>query len=252
VGSLLYAIRTRPDIMGSLNILSQYSHNPHPLHVTYLKRIMRYVKGTLNRGIHFEKTGKFAIEVYCDSNFAGTDGGDSKSRSCVIAMINGGPISALSKKQGRVASASAEAEYICLAKGVLEAKYLRQVAEEMGAPQDKPTPLFEDNRACRIIADNPFCENRSKYYDIEPVLSTEELKIIEQHSGAKLQLDAKKAMRVNINLVKDEVQNQKSVIIKDISTTENIADIGTKALGAQRLQYLSDKIMVDVKPSVLK
>jgi len=251
VGSLMYATRTRIDIMGSLNILAQYSHNPHPLHYTYLKRMLRYLKGSVNKGICFQRTGEFVMDMYCDSNYAGTDGGDSKSRSCWIATVNGGPISASVKKQSRVAGASTEAEFICLAKAVPEIIYLRQVAEEMGAPQLKPTLLYEDNRACRIIAMNPFCENRSKAYTVEPALSAEELEIVEQHSGAKLQLMAKKAKRVNINLVKDEVQNQKTVAVTDISTTDNIADIGTKALGAERLQYLMKKIMVDVKPACL-
>ena len=69
-------------------------------------------------------------------------------------------------------------------------------------------------------------------------------------TGASLVVKARKAVRVDVSLVKDEVQVQKSVAIKSIPTQGNIADIiGTKVLGAQRLQYLMSLCMSEVKSS---
>ena len=249
VGALLYATKTRPDITAAVGMLAQYSHNPHPLHFTYLKRVLRYLRGTLNKGIRCNKTGHFIIEMYCDSNHADHTTGDGKSRSCIMAMVNGMPIVCSSKKQKRVAKSSTEAEFICLSSGVVEALYLRQVAAAIGAPQTEPTVIHEDNRACEIIAHHQFCQNRSKYFEIEPALTSGEMQDIDKLTGANLVVKARKAVRVDVSLVKDEVQVQKSVAIKSVPTQDNIADIGTKVLGAQRLQYLMSLCMSEVKSS---
>ena len=211
--------------------------------------MLRYLRGTLNKGIRCNKTGHFVIEMYCDSNHADQTTGDGKSRSCIVAMVNGMPIVCSSKKQKRVAKSSTEAEFICLSSGVVEALYLRQVAAAIGAPQTEPTVIHEDNRACEIIAHHPFCQNRSKYFEIEPALSSSEMQDIDKLTGANLVVKARKAVRVDVSLVKDEVQVQKSVAIKSVPTQENIADIGTKVLGAQRLQYLMSLCMSEVKSS---
>ena len=80
-------------------------------------------------------------------------------------------------------------------------------------------------------------QNRSKYFEIEPALTSSEMQDIDKFTGANLVAKARKAVKVDVSLVKDEVQVQKSVAIKSVPTQDNIADIGTKVLGgAQRLQ----------------
>ena len=132
----------------------------------------------------------------------------------------------------------------------MEALYLRQIAAAIGAPQTKPTVIHEDNRACEIIAHHPFCQNRSKYFEIEPALTSGEMQDIDKLTGANLVVKARKAVRVDVSVAKGEVQVQKSVAIKSVPTQDNIADhIGTKVLGAQRLQYLMSLCMSEVKSS---
>ena len=71
-----------------------------------------------------------------------------------INFVNHGPVSWASKLQPIVTLSSAEAEYVALASEVQEVKYLRQLMEELGSRQVDSTLIYEDNRACILIAAN--------------------------------------------------------------------------------------------------
>ena len=55
MGSLRYLTHTRPDLMFSVGYLSRYIENPTTEHMSAIKRILRYVKGTLELGLVYEK-----------------------------------------------------------------------------------------------------------------------------------------------------------------------------------------------------
>lgn len=63
VGSFQYLFITRPDICFAVNRLSQYMHSPTEIHWTALKRVLRYLKGTIHHGLYLEK--KFQPYSYC-------------------------------------------------------------------------------------------------------------------------------------------------------------------------------------------
>ena len=71
VGALYYLTITRPDLAHSVNSVSQYLHAPTDDHFQAVKRILRYVKGTLHYGLSFTVSSPATITVYSDADWAG-------------------------------------------------------------------------------------------------------------------------------------------------------------------------------------
>ena len=124
VGSLLYlSIMTRPDITYAVSNVAKFCASPSKQHWTAVKRIMRYLKGTLSLGLLYRKDGSSDCVGYCDADWAG-DMDDRKSTSGYMFQISGAAISWRSKKQPCVALSTAEAEYIALASAAQEAIWM--------------------------------------------------------------------------------------------------------------------------------
>ncbi|KAJ9555863.1 hypothetical protein OSB04_010477 [Centaurea solstitialis] len=71
IGSLLYLTASRPDIMYSTCLCARYQAEPKESHLTAVKRIFRYLKGTPNMGLWYSKDSGFDLTAYSDSDFAG-------------------------------------------------------------------------------------------------------------------------------------------------------------------------------------
>ena len=105
VGSLLYLTASRPDLMFPASMLSRYMTSPSEVHFGVAKRVLRYLKGTLDFGIWFESTGYLKLVGYCDSDWAGCVD-DSKSTSSYVFSLGSEIFSWNSKKQEVVARRS--------------------------------------------------------------------------------------------------------------------------------------------------
>jgi hypothetical protein len=89
VGGLQYATLTRPDIAFAVNKVSQFMHHPTEAHWNAVKRILRYVAGTLRYGLHFYKNSPLHIHSYSDADWAGNiDDRRSTSGFCVYLGRN--------------------------------------------------------------------------------------------------------------------------------------------------------------------
>nr|XP_043639429.1 secreted RxLR effector protein 161-like [Erigeron canadensis] len=97
VGSLMYVTVTRPDIQFAVNMVSPFSAAPTESHYAAAKRIIRYLKGTTDLGIWYDRGGEKKLEVYTDSDFAG-DVDSRKSTSGYVFIWNGGAFAWSSKK----------------------------------------------------------------------------------------------------------------------------------------------------------
>ncbi|KAF5938221.1 hypothetical protein HYC85_025727 [Camellia sinensis] len=71
VGSLLYLTLTRPDISYAVGVMSQYMQNPKKPHLDAVRRILRYVKDTIDCGLLYKKGGDCKLVGYCDADYAG-------------------------------------------------------------------------------------------------------------------------------------------------------------------------------------
>ena len=124
VGSLMYAmLGTRPDISFAVGAVSQYSSNPGELHWRAVKRIFRYLKGTVGHSLEYKRSDKI-VHGYSDADWAGNID-NRRSTTGYAFLMNGGAVSWASKQQPTVALSTTEAEYMALAQATKEAVWIR-------------------------------------------------------------------------------------------------------------------------------
>ncbi|CAB4021584.1 Retrovirus-related Pol poly from transposon TNT 1-94, partial [Paramuricea clavata] len=140
IGCLTYAsTATRPDIAAAVSILSTFMSNPSKEHWIGIKRVLRYIKGTLNYGLKFQANGNHHELVgYSDANWAG-DVDTRRSTSGYVFKVANSTISWSSKKQATVAKSTTEAEYVALSQATQEAIWMRKLLSDIGYKIDEPT-----------------------------------------------------------------------------------------------------------------
>ncbi|KAI5322336.1 hypothetical protein L3X38_031408 [Prunus dulcis] len=100
-------------------------HTPTEPHFAVVKRVLRYLAGTLTHGIHFT-FGDVHLQVYSDADWAG-DVNDRRSKTGYVIFLGNNPISWCAKKQSTVSRSSTEAEYQALVIIAAEMSWLRQL-----------------------------------------------------------------------------------------------------------------------------
>ena len=111
IGSLLYLTASRPDIMFSVCLCARFQESPKESHLTTVKRIIKYLKGTTNVGLWYPKGSTCSLIGYSDADYAGCKT-DRKSTSGTCHILGNALVSWACKKQACVALSTAEAEYI--------------------------------------------------------------------------------------------------------------------------------------------
>ncbi|GKU98369.1 hypothetical protein SLEP1_g11381 [Rubroshorea leprosula] len=150
---------------GSEDKVYRFLENPQQSHMQVAKRIMRYLKGTLNYGLFYSSTDNCAIIGYSDSDWAG-DLDDRKSTSGYCFNFGATSFSWSSKKQSVVALSTCEAEYVAAASSACQAIWLLNLMNQIYAPMKGPMKIFVDNVSAIDLAKNPITHGRSKHIDV--------------------------------------------------------------------------------------
>lgn len=219
VGALQYLTWTRPELCFSVNQVCQFMHQPTTTHMIATKRILRFVKGTLDHGLFFTK-GLQVLQGFSDADWAGLPD-DRKSTSGFCLFFGNNPISWSSKKQATVARSSTEAEYRDLAQASAELVWICQLLQDLHIFLAVPPHLSCDNISSLSLASNPVFHSKMKH------------------------------MALDFHFVRELVQ-AKNLKVSYISTIDQIANIFTKGLLGPRFALLKNKLSVLSLPSHLK
>ena len=166
VGGLRYLVNTRPDIAFSVGVVSRYMERPTTLHLSAVKRILRYVKGTVHYGLMYSSdSGNNMITGFSDSDLGGIID-DRKSTGGMAYYLNESLISWVSQKQRCVALSTCEAEFMAATAAACQGIWLRNVLNQISAEVIGPVVLYIDNMSAIDLAKNPVFHGRSKHIDI--------------------------------------------------------------------------------------
>lgn len=166
IGSLLFAAQvTRPDICFAVNLLSRYSKNPGHGHWAAVKRIMRYIKGSLNKKLVYYRVGN-SLAGYCDADWA-SDLDERKSTTGYIFTFQSGAISWSSKRQSTIALSSTEAEFMAMVSAIQECNWLKRLEIELVPNAEISMVLNCDNKSAILIAKNNSYSSRTKHVEIK-------------------------------------------------------------------------------------
>ena len=146
IGSLLYLTHSRPDISYGVSVSSKYMQEPHELHWTATKRILHYVQGTIDYGIHYAARAQLDLTRFTESDWAG-DGNDRKSTSGFVFMIGSRPICWSSKKQVALALSSVEAEYQGAVNAAIQEVWLHGILTKFRIQTSPIVDILCDNQS---------------------------------------------------------------------------------------------------------
>jgi hypothetical protein len=163
VGSLRYLVHTRPDLAYSVGYVSRFLQRPTTEHEQAVKRIVRYVAGTLDHGLYNPRCpGEAHLFGYSDSDYAG-DIDTSKSTSGILFFLGKCPISWQSVKQQVVAMSSCEAEYIAASTASTQVIWLARLLSDLLGRDVGAVELRVDSQSALALAKNPVFHERSKH-----------------------------------------------------------------------------------------
>ncbi|GJV48766.1 ribonuclease H-like domain-containing protein [Tanacetum coccineum] len=165
-GALQYLTFTRPDISYAVQQVCLFMHDPREPHFSALKRILRYVRGTLTSGLQLYSSTTSSLVAYSDADWAGCPT-TRRSTSGYCVFLGNNLLSWSSKRQFTLSRSSAEAEYRGVANAVAETCWLRNLLRELHTPLSTATIVYCDNVSAVYLSSNPVQHQRTKHIEID-------------------------------------------------------------------------------------
>ncbi|GJY11880.1 retrovirus-related pol polyprotein from transposon TNT 1-94 [Tanacetum coccineum] len=181
IGTLLYLTANRPDLQFAICMCARYQARPTEKHLNAVKRIFRYLKGTVHQGLWYPKDSSIALIAFADADHAGCQ--DTRRSTSVL--------------------------------------WMRSQLTDYGFGFNK-IPMYCDNKSAIALCCNNVQHSRSKHIDIR------------------------------FHFIKEHVENG-VIELYFVNTEYQLADIFTKALGRERIEFLINKLgMRSFTPKTLK
>nr|GEY12834.1 retrovirus-related Pol polyprotein from transposon TNT 1-94 [Tanacetum cinerariifolium] len=209
IGSLMYLTSSRPDIVQAVCFCARYQSRPTEKHLKEVKRIFRYLRGTVNMGLWYPKDSSFELTAFSDADHVGCI--DSrKSTSGGIQFLGDKIVSWMSKKQNCTGMSSAEAEYVALSASCAQVMWMRTQLQDYGFNYNK-IPLYCDSQSAIAISCNPVQHSRTKH------------------------------IHTRYHFIKEQVENG-TIELYFVRTEYQLADMFTKSLPEDKFKYLVRRI----------
>nr|GEX41306.1 ribonuclease H-like domain-containing protein [Tanacetum cinerariifolium] len=165
-GSLQYLTFTRPDISYAVQQVCIHMHDPREPHLLALKRILRYVCGTLDYGLQLFSSSTTDLVTYSDADWAGCPT-TWRSTSDYCVFLGNNLLSWSYKHQPTLSRSSAEAEYHVIANAVAETCWLRNFLCELHTPLSSAMIVYCDNVSAVYLSCNLVQHQRTKHIEID-------------------------------------------------------------------------------------
>ncbi|KAJ9547961.1 hypothetical protein OSB04_020504 [Centaurea solstitialis] len=198
VGKLQYLSLTRPDISFAVNKMAQFMHMPTDEHWVLVKRILRYLCGTLNKGLLLYRDSPLALHAFSDADWAGNKD-NYASTGAYLVYLGRNLVSWSSKKQSTIARSSTEAEYRSVAATASELRWVSSLLSELGVGSLTTPVVYCDNNGATKLSSNPVFHSRMKH------------------------------VAVDYHFIRDQVQSG-LLRVSQVSSADQLADLLTKPL----------------------
>nr|GEV79279.1 retrovirus-related Pol polyprotein from transposon TNT 1-94 [Tanacetum cinerariifolium] len=205
IGALMYLTSSRLNIVHATCLCARYQAKPTEKHLKEVKRIFRYLWGTVNMGLWYTKDFGFELTRFSDANYAGCK--DTFNSTFGGAQFLGEKlVSWSSEKQDCTALLTAEAEYVSLSACCAQVLWMRTQLTDYGFHFNKIT-IYCDLKSAIAISCNPVKHSRTKHI------------VFRYH------------------FIKEHVEKG-TIELYFVKTDYQLADLFTKALPADRFSYL--------------
>nr|GEV94332.1 copia protein [Tanacetum cinerariifolium]GEV94421.1 copia protein [Tanacetum cinerariifolium] len=219
IGSLMY-LTSRPGFTYAVCLCARYQVKPTKKHLNAVKRVFRYLKGTINMGLWYSKDTSMFLIAYADADHAGCQD-TRRSTSGSAQFIGDKLVSWSSKKQKCTAISSIEAEYIALSGCCAQTLWMRSQLTAYGFQFNK-IPLYCNNKSAIALCCNNVQHSRARHID------------------------------VRYHFIKEQVENE-IVELYFFQTEYQLADIFTKPLLRERFNFFIEKLGINnMSPKMLK
>ncbi|GJY36545.1 retrovirus-related pol polyprotein from transposon TNT 1-94 [Tanacetum coccineum] len=220
IGTLLYLTASRPDLQFAICMCARYQARPTEKHLHAVKRIFQYLRGTINRGLWYPKDSLISLTASTDADHAGCQD-TRRSTSGSMQFLGDRLVSWSSKRQKSIAISSMEAEYIAMLGCCAQILWMRSQLIDYGLRFNKIL-MYCDNKSAIALSCNNVQHSRSKH------------------------------IYIIFHFIKEHVENG-VIELYFINTEYQLADIFTKALARERIEFLINKLgMRSFTPETLK
>jgi len=165
IGSLLYLAASGPDILFSVCLCARFQSDPRESHLTTVKRIFRYLKGTTNLGLLYRKSLDYKLLGFCDADYA-RDRIERKSTSGNCQFLGENLITWASKIQATIVMSTAEAEYTSAASCCTQLLWMKHQLEDYQINANS-IPIYCDNIVAYCLSKNPILQSIAKHIEIK-------------------------------------------------------------------------------------
>ncbi|GJX43593.1 ribonuclease H-like domain-containing protein [Tanacetum coccineum] len=165
-GGLQYLIFTRPNLSYVIQQVCLYMPDLREPYFATLKRIFRYVRGTVDFGLQLYASATTSLVGYTDADWAGCPS-TRRSTSGYYVFLGDNLLSWAAKRQHTLSRSSAEAEYRGVANVVAETTWLRNLLRELHSPPSTATLVYYDNVSTVYMSANLVQHQRTKHIEID-------------------------------------------------------------------------------------
>nr|GEW10406.1 ribonuclease H-like domain-containing protein [Tanacetum cinerariifolium] len=165
-GGIQYLIFTRLDLSYAIQQICLYKHDPRKPHFAALKRILRYVQGTMDFGLQLYVFATTSLVGYTDADWTGCPS-IHRSTFGYCVFLGDNLFSWSTKLHHTISRSSAEAEYRSVANVVSETTWLQNLLRELYSPLSTATLVYCDNVSAVYMSANPVQHQRMKHIEID-------------------------------------------------------------------------------------